>query len=379
VPGLPLVNGLVRVPAGPIAPQARLLRELVLPFLRWFALVRGRSPHTIYNYGKDLKSFLGFCDQAELAEPTAVTFRHIEFYLGWLQAERGLVPRSANRHLHTLRSFWTYLEREGIVTNNPPARCFSIRERHPLPNHLTIPEQVKILAVLAAGRSLLARRDYALVATLLLTGLRCSELAALQVAHLDLTPDTCHLRVINGKGGKDREVPIVPQLEKILRAYLDKVRPALVGRPIGCLTRDTPGSQWSLRQGIGRRKLYLNLETHSREEAERLRAELIPPPAAPPFVFVNAHHTGSRLAHRAGLALSTKTVFQTVRRAVSPIVGQPVYPHMLRHSLGTRLYEKGADLVLIKDTLGHASINTTTIYTHLTTNRQRQELARLLE
>jgi len=368
------------VPIGPASlTRGRTLRSLVPAFLKWFEFVRRRSPHTVYNYGKDLQSFLRFCDEAEVAEPAAVTFQHIEFYMGWLQLERGLKPRSVNRHLHCLRSFWTWLKREGIATTNPAMDCFSIPERHPLPNHLTIPEQKKVLTVLAAGRSLLGRRDYALIATLLLTGLRCAELAALEVAHLDLTPGGCRLRVINGKGAKDREVPIVPQLEKILRAYLEQTRAELVGRPRGTLQREAGASSWRLIEDVKGRQIYHNLGTRSRADAERRQAELLPPPPPPPFVFVNAHHTGSRMVHRAGLALSTKTVFQTVRRVVSPIIGRPVYPHMLRHSLATRLFENGADLLLIRDTLGHASINTTTIYTHLTTTRQRQELARLLK
>jgi integrase len=99
------------------------------------------------------------------------------------------------------------------------------------------------------------------------------------------------------------------------------------------------------------------------------RAELIPVPAAPPFVLVNAHPTGGPRVRRAGLALHSRTIFYFVWRVVSPIIGRPVYPHMLRHSLATRLYEKGGDLKLIQETLGHANINTTTIYTHLTTTR----------
>src|SRR5882724_425121 len=361
------VDALVRPPASSLA-RGRTLRVLVPTFLQWFALVRRRSPHTVASYGHDLQSFLGFCDQAELTDPTAVTFRHIEFYLGWVQTERGLGPRTANRHLCCLRSFWKFLVREGIATTNPATDCFTLRERHPLPGYLTVPEQEKVLAVLAAGRSLLHRRDYALVATALLTGLRCAELAALHVAHIDLTPGACRLLVANGKGGKDREVSIVPQLERILRAYLEEVRPALVGRPMGTLRRGATDSSWQLLQNVKGRVAYHNLHTRSRVEAERRQAELLPPPPPPPFVFVNAHHTGSRRAHRAGLALSTKTVFQLVRRAVSPIIGRPIHPHMLRHSFAHRLYEKGGDLLLIKDTLGHENITTTTIYTHLTTN-----------
>jgi integrase/recombinase XerC len=96
-------------------------------------------------------------------------------------------------------------------------------------------------------------------------------------------------------------------------------------------------------------------------------------------VFVNAHLTGANRVRRAGQALLGRSIWHLIHRAVVPIIGRPVHPHMLRHSFAHRLYERGGDLQLIQESMGHASINTTTIYTHLTTNRQRQELARLLE
>ena len=389
------MNGLVRVAPAPLARPGRTLAELVPGFLQWFQFVRRRSPNTVASYGHDLKTFLDFCHQAELTAPEAVTFRHVEFYLGWLQTARGLKPRSANRHLHTIRSLYRYLVREGITTTNPAADCFMLPERKRLPGYLSIPEQERVLTALAADASLLGRRDYALVATALLTGLRCAELAALQVAHVDL--EAGRLRVVNGKGSKDRELPLIPRLEGILRGYLEETRPALVGRPLGCLSRrpvrryglgsnqwrvvppSAPRRKWRLENTVEGRKVSRTIEASSREDAERQRAELIPLPAAPPFVFVNAHTKSSQRVRRAGLALGPKTIFALVRRAVAPLIGRPVAPHVLRHSFAHRLYERGGDLQLIQESMGHANITTTTIYTHLTTTRQRQELARLLE
>ena len=264
-----------------------------------------------------------------------MTFRHIEFYLGWLQKERGVKPQSANRHLHALRSLYRYLVREEIVTTNPAADCFMLPTRKKLPGYLTVPEQEKCLAALAEDRPFLGRRDYALVATGLFTGLRCAELAALELAHVNL--EAGRLRVVNGKGSKDRELLVVPRLAAILREYLAEIRPALVGRP------------------------------------------LIRVPAAVPFVFVNAHPTGSHRLRRAGQALHGRSIWHLIHRAVVPVIGRPVHPHMLRHSFASRLRENGAGLQVIQEALGHANINTTTMYAHLTTNRRRQELARLLE
>jgi site-specific recombinase XerD len=370
------MHSLVRVAPALLARRGRSLSELVPGFLQWFALVRRRSPHTVYNYGKDLERFLAFCAQAELTAPEAVDFRHVEFYLGWLQTARGLKPRSANRHLHALRTFFRYLVREGLAPANPAAECFMLPERRTLPGYLTVPEQERVLVTLAEDRSPLGWRDFALVATALLTGLRCAELAALQVAHVDL--EAGRLRVVNGKGGRDRELPIIPRLEAILRQYLEEVRPQLLGRPLGHLTREAAHHSWLLVQEVKGRAVYRGLRTRDRAFAERRRAELIPLPAPPPFIFVNAHPTSSQRVRRAGLALSPKTIFALVRRAVAPIIGRPVAPHMLRHSFASHLRENGADLQIIQEALGHANITTTTMYAHLTTNRRRQELARLL-
>jgi site-specific recombinase XerD len=389
------MSSLVHVAPASLTRQGRSLEELVPGFLQWFALVRRRLPNTVAGYRHDLQSFLGFCAQAELTAPAAVTFRHVEFYLGWLQTARGLKASSANRHLHCLRTFFQYLVREGIVTTNPAVDTFMLPTQKKLPSYLTVPEQERVLTALSEDTSPLGRRDYALISTALLTGLRCAELAALQVAHVDL--EAGRLRVVQGKGNKDRELPIIPRLEAILRPYLEEVRPALLGRPLGYLTRSpvsrygcgsnqwrsvpssTPHGKWSLHQKVEGRTVSRTLEARSREEAERQRAELIPLPPPPPFVFINAHVQGSFRVRRAGLALSPKTIFALVRRTVVPILGRPVAPHMLRHSFASRLRENGADLQLMQEALGHANITTTTMYAHLTTNRRRQELARLLE
>ncbi len=330
------MNGLIRLAPANIADSSRTLRELVPRFLRWFEFVRLRRPNTVQNYGHDLRAFLAFCERAELSTPDQLTFRHVEFWMGLMQQEGGLAPRSCNRHLHSLRAFWRWLRREGATATDPTADVSPLPVQKTLPGYLTVPEQEKVLTALSRESTWLARRDYALVATALLTGLRCSELANLQVAHVDL--EAGRLRVVEGKGQKDRELPIIPRLDAVLRGYLEGVRPQLVGRPVG-------------------KK----------------------PPPSTQYVFVNAHHTGAQRLRRAGQSLLGRTIFSLVRRAVAPIIGRPVHPHMLRHSFASRLRENGADLQLIQEALGHASITTTTMYAHLTTNKRRQELARLLD
>lgn len=374
------MSGRALVSIGPanLAGSSRTLRELAPRFLQWFAFVRLRRPHTVDSYGHDLRAFLAFCARAELSRPEQLTFRHVEFWLGLMRSEGGLAPQSCNRHLYALRAFWKWMRREGAASTDPTADVSPLPVQKKLPGYLTIPEQEKVLKALSEDATPLGRRDYALVATALLTGLRCSELANLQMAHVDL--DAGRLRVVAGKGNRDRELPIIPRLEVILRGYLEEVRPQLLGRPMGSLSRQEGRRSWALREHVdGGRRVHHNLGTASRSEAERRRGELIPLPPAPPFVFVNAHRTGANRLRRAGQPLISRAIFHLVRRAVVPVLGRPVHPHMLRHSFASRLRENGADLQDIQEALGHASITTTTMYAHLTTRRRREKLARLLE
>jgi site-specific recombinase XerD len=297
-------------------------------FLQWLSFVRQRRENTVRSYGEDLKTFLLFCAGAGLAEPADVDFRHVEFYLGWLQMERGLAARSANRHLHALRTFWKWMVREGITPTNPAADVFLLPTRKTLPRYLTIPEQERLLAALAEEATPIGLRDYALVATALLTGLRCSELGNLQLGHLDLEAGV--LRVVDGKGRKDRELPVVPRLAAVLRRYL-AARPAILHHPT-------------------------------------------------PYVFVRALNFGGWAGRHGALPFGPKAIFHRVRIRVREILGRPgIHPHVLRHSFASRLRENGADLQDIQEALGHSAITTTTMYAHISTRRRREKLAEYLK
>lgn len=331
----------------PHAADSHSLAALAPRFLMWFRLIRRRSENTLRAYQLDLERFLSFADRAGLATPGQVTFRELEMYLGWLQHEHHVRPTTANRHLHCLRSFWRYLVREGLAATNPAADVFMLKTAKRLPKFLTIPEQERALAVLSRDTTLRGQRDRALIATGLFCGLRVAELAALKVSDIDLEAGT--LRVV-GKGDKEREVPIVPRLGTILRAYLGTTRPALLTRPIG--------------RRAARRVL-----------AGQGRAE----PLEGPYVFINASPTNSNRLRRGREALVTRSLFWTIRNKLSVIVGRPVSPHVLRHSFAARLRTNGADLQLIQEALGHANITTTTIYAHISTAKRKAEITRFLE
>jgi integrase/recombinase XerD len=361
-----------------LAQRDRTLAEYAPAFLNQLSFVRQRSENTVRSYGEDLKTFLRFCEQAGLSQPDEVSFRHLEFYLGWLQKERGLTATSANRHLHALRTFWQWMVREGITVKNPATDVFMLPTHKKLPRYLTVPEQEQLLAALAQDPTPLGFRDYALVATGLFTGLRCSELSHLQLGHLNL--DAGILRVVEGKGRKDRELPIIPRLEQILRPYLEVMRPGLMALPAGYIAaprRKKGERSWAIVQTLPNGKRKRVARAASREEAERLRVATPSSIAANPYVFVRG--SAQWLPKHGAESLGPRTIFMTIRRLCQAVLNRKVHPHMLRHSFASRLRENGADLQDIQEALGHANITTTTMYAHLTTRRQREKLAEYLK
>lgn len=333
LPSLPVLRArLRRVPTVlPIVRRPRTLAECIEPFCLWLEGVRGRTASTVRAYRFDLEDFAAFCDRAGVTRPGDVTFSLIEFYLAWLQQRGQRRAETAARRLAAIRQFYRYLVREGEVRRDPAAVAFGPKcPPRPLPRYLTVDEQERVLAALAADETLTGRRDYALVATALLTGLRCEELCRLRLEDLDLEGGT--LRVVRGKGQKDREVPVVSPLAGILREYLAETRPLLV--------RGAPS----------------------------------------PYVFVRGltPHGPARHRQRAGRPLERRSVFRVIRLRVSPLVGRPIGPHALRHSFASRLRARGADLQFIQELLGHSELGTTAIYAHLATPARRAELARLL-
>jgi site-specific recombinase XerD len=362
----------------PLVTPGPPLTQHAARFLAHFKFVRRRSDNTCAAYGRDLSSFLAFAERTGLARPEDVTFEHVELYLGAIQHERGVSARTANRHLHCLRSFWAWMQRHKLAPDNPPSEVFLLPTQKTLPRRLSIPQQEQLLAALARDCTLLGWRDYALVALALLTGLRCAELSNLQLGHLDL--DAGILRVVNGKGRKDRELPIIPRLERILRRYLEDSRPRLIGLPAGYIAPPRPQKgerSWAIVRTLPNGKRVRVARAGSREEAEGLRAASPARLSANPYVFVRGR--AQWLPKHGAAPLGPRTIFMTIRRLCERVLHQKVHPHMLRHSFASRLRENGADLQDIQEALGHASIVTTTMYSHLSTRRQREQLAEFLK
>jgi site-specific recombinase XerD len=334
-----------------------------------------------------------------------VSFRHIEFWMG-LELERGHAPATVNQRLHAVRTFFRWLVREDVVKSNPAQDVFSVPRRQKLPGYLSIAEQELVLRTLAADQRLAARRTYTLVALGLFVGPRVAELSHLRVGHLDLAAGIA--RIVEGKNSKSREVPIIPRLGAILTAYLADVHPHLGARGLGprtlaaleelvgqgaCSARDLARglgvSVSDAKNSLARLKLAGFVRVAS--PATRRGIVWLTPPRwavtpkgtqavqggqTSPYVFPRTQRT--RTAD-AGSPIPTRVLYRMIQSAVAPIVGRPVHPHMLRHSFAYRLRENGAPVELVMEALGHASIQTTMIYAHISTTKRREDLTRYLD
>ena len=241
-------------------------------------------------------------------DPALATPREVAGHLATLRRE-GLAPRSVARHLVALRGFYRHLVELGERVDDPTGGLTPPKQMRKLPRVL---KESEVEALLAAPDTStpLGRRDKAMLELLYATGLRVSELVGLELAQLRL--DVGFL-LAWGKGGKERAVPVGEQAEASLRAYLRETRPEL-----------------------------------ARGRHER--------------VFVN---------HR-GAPLSRQGCWKIIAAYGRQVGVARLSPHVLRHSFATHLLEHGADLRAVQMMLGHASISTTQIYTHIHARRLRQ-------
>lgn len=285
----------------------RQLHDHIDRFIDYMALERGSSPHTCRAYRKDLELFVAFLAERERsAEVSAVDHLTIRLYLGDLYQTQKRKRSSVVRKLATLRTFFNYLKREGILERNPAKMVATPKGERELPHALTVDEIFKILTV-PGGDNALGLRDRAVLELLYSSGLRVQELTSLNVSDLDLKGGM--VRVL-GKGRKERMIPIGSKAAEALSVYL----------------------------------------AH-REELEKTKSGATGP------LFLN--YRGGRLSSRSVARLIKKHV---IRGGVL----KETSPHTFRHSFATHLLDSGADLRGIQELLGHASLSTTQRYTHVT-------------
>ena len=289
--------------------------------IRDFADFLGRnknySAHTIQSYARDINYFLRYCRE-QGADPEKnyeqVTTDLIRGYLRELN-KLGYAKSSVARCIAAHKSLGKYLLRHDRLRADPWQRINSPKLDKNIPDFLTIPEINTLLDTIARNEDALAQgRDTAIYELLYASGIRVSELVNIRPEDLDLSAGEVR---IFGKGAKERIVLITPKAIKTLEHYLQDIRPRLLKKPV--------------------QALFLNLK-------------------------------GSRLTQR---SIQRNLVQYTKSAGLS----KEVTPHTLRHSFATHLLEGGADLRTVQELLGHSSLSTTQVYTHITKDRIKKIFA----
>ncbi|MEZ5976632.1 MAG: tyrosine recombinase [Planctomycetota bacterium] len=262
------------------------------------------SRNTLVAYARDLRDWTGWLERRGGRRPKDLVESDIVDWLAHLRGPRGAAEASVARALAVLRGFVHFLVAEGDLARDPAARIDAPRLERSLPPVLSAREVDALLAA-PSGEDWIDLRDRALLEVLYACGARISE--ALGLTTRDLEPELASLR-LHGKGDKVRVVPLGRRAREALRAWIEHGRPAVHG----AILRDE--------------------------------------------VFVS--RTAKPLGRTAAWAM-------VKRRALQAGVSSEVSPHTLRHSFASHMVENGADLRSVQELLGHASIKTTQLYTHL--------------
>lgn len=282
--------------------------EEVNTFLDTLWLEDGLSKNTLASYRQDLKALVQFLDERET--PLSINQLQVDVVRDWFASMHEQTrPSTANRRLATLRRYCAWAIRQGKMQHDP---CLSIRaakQAQRFPKTLS-EKQVELLLNAPKIGTIAGMRDRAMLETLYAAGLRVSELVGLKTLNLNLNEGV--IRVVMGKGGKDRIVPIGQECEHWLGLYIKQARPELAN--------NQPSD----------------------------------------YLFLS----------RLGDGMTRQAFWQIVRKyAIAADINVPLSPHVLRHAFATHLLNHGADLRVVQMLLGHSDISTTQIYTHVARER----------
>jgi integrase/recombinase XerD len=305
--------------------SARLARRsapdhLVRAYLDHLAVERGSAANTLSSYRRDLNRYLDYLNAAGVTSITDVDAGHVSGFLAHLRTgdadHPALSASSAARAVIAVRGLHRFALVDGLVEVDVAREVRPPTPPRRLPKAISVDDVERLLDAAGYAGTALATRDRALLELLYGTGARISEAVGLAVDDLDLADATV---LLSGKGGKQRRVPLGSYAARALEAYLVQARPALSAAGSG-----TPSLFLNSRGGpLSRQSAWVVLRT---------------------------------AAERAGLA-------------------NGLSPHTLRHSFATHLMEGGADVRVVQELLGHASVTTTQIYTLVTVDRLREVYA----
>lgn len=279
---------------------------VIMHFLDYLQKIKRYSKHTLEAYAKDLEQFsLFLIEECGVEDVAQATHRDIRSWIVNL-SEREINPRSINRKITTLKTFYKYLKAEGKISQSPMAKIVSLKTKKQVPLFLSKEAAKNLFDDVEYGEGFAGLRDRAVLELLYATGIRRAELINMRVADVNIY--NSEIKVL-GKRSKERVIPISPAVVKLLKEYI----------------------------------------------SERDKQEI--QPGNGDILFIDNR----------GKKVYDKFVYNLVKKYLSVITTmQKKSPHILRHTFATHMLENGADLNAIKELLGHANLSATQVYTHST-------------
>lgn len=284
-------------------------------FLHHLENVRNYSKNTIISYKDALSSFSGFLKERKLSvnPPFEYSRSDMRDYLVDLKQRKKLKDTTIAHRVFVLRSFFKFLQRKGKAEVNPASFLISPKKRKSLPTFLTTTQMEELLK-LPPREDVWGLRDSSILELFYSTGMRLSELADLKLSTIDFDQE---LIKVWGKGDKERIIPVGEEALAALKSYLDKRNSDLKDPAI-----------------VDSEVLFLN---------------------------------------RSGKKLTSRSIARIVKKHAQKVSeDKKTSPHKLRHTFATHLLDSGMDIMAVKDLLGHSSLSTTQIYTHVTTERLKK-------
>ncbi|MDQ0350611.1 integrase/recombinase XerC [Alkalibacillus filiformis] len=280
--------------------------NLINQFRQFLIVERNASPHTVNQYVADLQQFNQFLSKEVISHFNAVNYSDIRLYLTELY-NSGLSRVSASRKLSSLRTFYYYLEKENIVEHNPIEYVSMPKRDKKIPQFFYAEELERLFNVEDCSQPL-GQRNQALIEILYATGIRVSELVQIKLKDIDYTLGTI---LVHGKGNKERYVPFGAYAQSAVKEYIEDGRKQLLAK--------------------------------SKDEVEQL--------------FINFR----------GTSLTDEGVRYILNDMMKrAALTSSIHPHKLRHTFATHLLNEGADMRSVQEMLGHESLSSTQIYTHVT-------------
>lgn len=273
-------------------------------YIKYLRFQKGYSPLTIESYQRDIDEFIGYMKKEGLDQYAEVEYPMLRGYLMEFHKKR-LSATTINHKLSSLRNFYRYMVKQQYLKNNPFLLVDSLKTAKRNPDFLYVEEMIGLLDSIDINSNL-GMRNKAMLELMYATGLRCSEVVNLTLSQIDFSQDVI---LVHGKGSKDRYVPFHDYAKEWLVRYINDVR-----------------SELTIHQD------------HQ-------------------FVFVN--NRGKPMTNRGVEDIINRLAYQydsTLK----------IHPHTIRHSFATHMLDAGMDLRVVQQLLGHSSLSTTQIYTHVT-------------